>query len=359
MDPTQVCCPTEACPARGPGGNGSITVHRRQQARSRCTGCAKTFRARRGTMCSWQQTPVDMLVLVVTLLAHGCPVRAMVAAFGVTAETVRTWAAEAGVHGAQVHRHLVLGACWSLRHGHADEMRVRMQQGMVWMAMALMVRTRLWLGGVVSAHRDKGLIRQLADRVRACARLGALLVAVDGLAASVNAFRCAVRSKAPRKGPGRPHLAPWVPVVIGGGHAGRARSHGGRCAPPGAGRRSGPGCAVGLLGRGSARAHRRQRAPACHRPLPPGQPGAASPLWRPAPPHGDPGHGPGRHGVQLLYAPRHPDQRPGPSLPTGHGRRPHPPRLDGCGIASRSWAASTLAAAQTTRTALQRAANVD
>jgi len=138
-----------------------------------------------------------------------------VAAFGVTAETVRTWAAEAGVHGAQVHRHLVLGACWSLRHGHADEMRVRVQQGMVWMAMALMVSTRLWLGGVVSAQRDKGLMRQLADRVRACARPGALLVAVDGLAASVNAFRCAVRSKAPRKGPGRPHLAPWEQVVIG------------------------------------------------------------------------------------------------------------------------------------------------
>jgi len=71
------------------------------------------------------------------------------------------------------------------------------------------------LGGVVSAHRDKGLIRRLADRVRACARPGALLVAVDGLAAYVNAFRCALRRKAPRKGPGRPHLAPWEQVVIG------------------------------------------------------------------------------------------------------------------------------------------------
>jgi len=215
MDPTQGCCPTEACPARGQGENGNITVHRRQQARSRCTGWEKTFRARRGTMCSWQQTPVDMLVLVVTLLAHGCPVRALVAAVGVTAETVRTWAAAAGVHGAQVHRHLVLGACWSLRHGHADAHRVRVQQGMVGMAMALRVRTRRWVGGVVSAQRDTGRMRQRADRVRACARSGALLVAVDGLAASGNAFRCAVRSKAPRKGPGRPHLAPWEQVVIG------------------------------------------------------------------------------------------------------------------------------------------------
>jgi hypothetical protein len=166
-------------------------------------------------MCSWQKTPVDILVLVVTLLAHGCPVRALVAAFGLKAETVRTWAAEAGVHGAQVHRHLVLGACWSLLHVQADAMRVRVQTGMVWMAMALMVSTRLWVGGVVSAQRDTGLIRQRADRVRACARPGALLGAVDGLAASVHAFRCALRSKAPRKGPRRPHLAPWDQVVIG------------------------------------------------------------------------------------------------------------------------------------------------
>jgi len=83
------------------------------------------------------------------------------------------------------------------------------------MAMALMVSARLWLGGVINVHRDKDLIRQLADRVRACARPGDLPVAVDGLAASVNAFLGALRRKAPRKAPGRPHLAPWEQVVIG------------------------------------------------------------------------------------------------------------------------------------------------
>lgn len=311
-------------------------------------------------MCSWQKTPVDMLVLVVTLLAHGCPVRALVAAVGVTAETVRTGAAEAGVHGAQVHRHLVLGACWFLRHGHADAMRVRVQQGMGWMAMALMVRTRLWVGGVVSAQRDTGRMRQRADRVRACARSGALRVAVDGLAASVTAFRCAVRSKAPRKGPRRPHLAPWAQVVIG-----QVVKQDERGRVVGGVRRLVPGAAAALDARlassgGGQPVHTAaSERLECHRPRPPGQPGAADPLWRPAPPHGAPGHGPGRHGGHLLDAPRHPDPRPGPSLPTGHGRRPHPPRLDGCGMAARSCAASTLAASQTTRTALQRAANVD
>jgi len=212
---TQVFCPNEACPARGQVGKGNIKIHSRKEARYRCTVCGKTFSARQGTPFYRKKTPVDIIVLVVTLLAHGCPVSAIVAAFGLKAETVRTWAAQAGIHCEQVHRHLVLGACLPVRHVQADEIRVRLQKGIVWMAMALMVSTRLWLGGVVSAHRDKALIRQLADMVRACARPGALLVAVDGLAAYVNAFRCALRSQVPRQRPGRPRLMPWEDVVIG------------------------------------------------------------------------------------------------------------------------------------------------
>ena len=71
-------------------GKGTITVHRRKEARSRCTVCATTFSARRGTMVYRKKTPVDLLVPVVTLLSHGRPVSAMVAAFGLQAETVRT-----------------------------------------------------------------------------------------------------------------------------------------------------------------------------------------------------------------------------------------------------------------------------
>ena len=215
MDPTQVFCPNEACPARGQVGKGNIKVHSRKEVRYRCTVCGKTFSARKGTMFYWKKTSADIIVLVITLLAHGCPVSAIVAAFGVKAETVRTWAAEAGVHCEQVHRHLILGAPLTLLHVQADEIRVRMQKGVVWMAMAIMVSARLWLGGVVSPHRDKALIRQVADMVRACARPGALLVAVDGLAAYVNAFRRAFRNKIPREGPGRPRLEPWEGVVIG------------------------------------------------------------------------------------------------------------------------------------------------
>jgi len=204
MASTRVFCPNESCPARGQGGKGTITMHSRKEARSRCTVGATTFSARRGTMVYRKKTPVDLLVPVVTLSAHGRPVSAMVVSVGLQAETVRTWAAEAGVHCAQGHRHLVLGACLSLLHAQADEMRVRMQKGMGWMAMALMVSARLWLGGVVSAHRDKSLMRRLADE---CLRTPS---------------------------PGTLGTSRHRP----GGQAVRAQSHGERGAPPGAGCRS-------------------------------------------------------------------------------------------------------------------------
>jgi hypothetical protein len=46
---------------------------------------------------------------------------------------------------------------------------VKTQGGIVWMAMAVMVSTRLWLGGAISPSRDTRLIRRLVDLVRACA----------------------------------------------------------------------------------------------------------------------------------------------------------------------------------------------
>jgi hypothetical protein len=42
--------------------------------------------------------------------------------------------------------------------GHADARRVKQQGGIVWRALAIMVKTRLWLGGEGSAQRDLPLI---------------------------------------------------------------------------------------------------------------------------------------------------------------------------------------------------------
>jgi hypothetical protein len=50
----------------------------------------------------------------------------------------------------------------------ADEIQVKGVGGIYWLASALEVRSRLWLGGVLSRHRNRQLIRQLLIRVRGC-----------------------------------------------------------------------------------------------------------------------------------------------------------------------------------------------
>ncbi len=68
---------------------------------------------------------------------------------------------------------------------------------------------RLDLGGEEgSAHRNKALIRKVADMVRAYGRPGALLVTVNSVAAYVTAFRWALRPKVPGKGPRRRRVIP-------------------------------------------------------------------------------------------------------------------------------------------------------
>ena len=98
--------------------------------------------------------PGDLVALILTLLAHGCPVQAIVAAFGFDERTVAAWRTRAGRHGQAVQEHLVEQP-HDLGQVQADEIRVKTQGGIVWMALAMMVSTRLWLAGEVSAQRDE------------------------------------------------------------------------------------------------------------------------------------------------------------------------------------------------------------
>lgn len=80
----------------------------------------------------------------------------------------------------------------------ADEMRIKLQgQAVLWVAMAIMVSTRLWLGAVVSAQRDSQLIGRLAVLVRHWAQKVALYITFDGLAAYRDAFEWAFSDKGP------------------------------------------------------------------------------------------------------------------------------------------------------------------
>lgn len=214
MDPQQAFCPNPECPARGQVGEGNIGVHSQKERRYHCQVCGKTFAARTGTAFYRLRTAEETVTLVVTLLAHGCPLQAIVVAFGIDERTVVAWETRAGKQCQRVQQHLVEQPR-DLGQVQADELWVKLQGLRVWMAMALQVSTRLWLGGVVSAQRDRALIGALIQKVRACALPRPLLVCVDGLATYVTAVRRVFRNPVPRNGQtGRRRLRPWRGIYI-------------------------------------------------------------------------------------------------------------------------------------------------
>jgi len=139
------------CAARGKVGKGNITIHSRKERRYKCTTCGRTF----------SETTVQ----------------AIVKAFGLDDETVRDWMKKAGLHCEQVHEHFMETTELDLEHVQADEIKVKKQRGWVWMGPAMMVKTRLWLGGVVGPKRDKELVRHLAGQVREWALCRQILAA--------------------------------------------------------------------------------------------------------------------------------------------------------------------------------------
>ena len=107
MDPTSVFCPNLNCPARGQTGQGNIGIHSQKDKRFMCTECHKTFSATKGTAFYRLRTSAETVSLVMTLMAHGCPLQAIVVAFGYDERTVACWLARAGVQGQAVQAHLV------------------------------------------------------------------------------------------------------------------------------------------------------------------------------------------------------------------------------------------------------------
>ncbi len=206
MDPHTQFCPNPDCSARGQVDQGNIRVHSHTERRYRCTICRRTFAATTGTPFFRLKTAADLVTLVLTLLCYGCPLQAIVAAFRLDERTVAAWQARAGQHCQQVHEHLVQHGQVDLGHVQADELWVKVVGRKLWLAMALAVPSRLWLGGEISPHRDRALITRLVARVRACAGRLDLLVCVDGLSSYVTAFRRAFRVPVRTGRPGRPRL---------------------------------------------------------------------------------------------------------------------------------------------------------
>lgn len=163
MNPQEQFCPNQECPDRGKIGQDNIVSHSQKEQRCKCKTCGRTFAVTSGTALHGLKKEADQFVLVVTLLAYGCPVQAIVMALGLDERTVRGWWRKAGQQSERVHEHLIGKSQLDLQQVQADEIKVKTQGGTIWMAMALMVATRLWLGGVISRQRDQTLIQALGS----------------------------------------------------------------------------------------------------------------------------------------------------------------------------------------------------
>ena len=107
MNLSEIFCPNIKCPAKGQTGRGNISVHSEKEKRCYCNVCKATFSVSKGTIFYRLKTDPVKVMLVITLLAYGCPLQAIVMAFGFDERTVKAWWQRAGKHCHQIHAHLV------------------------------------------------------------------------------------------------------------------------------------------------------------------------------------------------------------------------------------------------------------
>ena len=107
MDPRTQFCHNPSCHARGKEGEGNIVIHSQKGKRYQCTLCDATFVETKGTPFFRLQTDPEVVTIVLALLCHGCPIQAVVAAFGFDERTVSRWLSGAGAHCQKVQEHLV------------------------------------------------------------------------------------------------------------------------------------------------------------------------------------------------------------------------------------------------------------
>ncbi len=217
MNASETFCPNAGCIARGKIGQGNIVIHGRKRPRYKCKTCGRTFSAKEGTMFAGLRKPTSLIVIVVTLLAYGCPLQAIVHAFDLDERTVANWRDRAGSHCEKVHKDKIEQGKLDMIHVQADEIWVKARGSIAWMGLAMIVPTRLWIAGVVSQTRDRKLADQLLQQVRRCSKtLGDLLICTDGWSPYPNSIKRAFREKIKRAGKrGRCSFEVWPDLPIG------------------------------------------------------------------------------------------------------------------------------------------------
>ena len=210
MRPELVVCPNSACDA-----TGRIGVHSHKERRYICHGCTKTFADTTGTLLYGLKHPIWLVLVVLSLLAYGCPVPAIVATFELDERTVANWQRKGGSQARQVQQQVVCQGQVDLGQVQADELYTKTQAGPIWIATAMTVFSRLWLWGAIGWQRDEALIEPVIEQVRAAAQPERpILFAVDGFAAYVTSILKVFRDPLRTNKPGRPRLVVWADVHI-------------------------------------------------------------------------------------------------------------------------------------------------
>lgn len=192
-----------------------VGVHSKKEQRYRCHECKKTFTQTYGTPLYGLKTDLDLVTLVLTLLIFGCPIPAVVMAFKLDERTLADWIAKAGEHAARVQEHLVCQGKLDLGQVQADELWCRTQRGVVWIATAMSVASRLLIWGKVASGRTDELISEVVKHVHRAARLQSpILWATDGFGTwkthILHCFRTALLTGRQ----GRPKLVHWSELHI-------------------------------------------------------------------------------------------------------------------------------------------------
>ena len=149
LRPESAVCPNPTCDA-----SRRIGIHSHTRRRYKCHACGTPFADTVGTPLYRLKSPLWLVRVVLTLLAFGCPLPAIVAAFGLDERTVAAWHRKAGWHAKGVQEHVVCQGQVDLGQVPGDELYVKTQRGTVWMATAMTVFSRLFLWGAVAPRRD-------------------------------------------------------------------------------------------------------------------------------------------------------------------------------------------------------------
>ena len=99
-----------------------------------------------------------------------------------------------------------------LQEVQCDELRVKAQGKILWVATAIWTRTRLFLGAEVSLSHDRYLITSFIGRVRLSALKLPLLIVTDGLRTYKGAIGLIFREKEESFSRRRKRLREWVEI---------------------------------------------------------------------------------------------------------------------------------------------------